>query len=313
MDILIPSILFIIGLVIIIKGGDLFVDSATWIAKTTGIPSFIIGATIVSFATTLPELLVSLFATLDGMPDMAIGNVAGSAIANIGFILALSLVISEKSVNRKDLLITGSIMLASTLVLGLSSYTGVMSKFGSIVLFGILIGYLIYNVLHLKEVDEKVENDKVGRELWIKNIALFIIGAVAVAVGSNLLVDNGSELASMIGVSERIIGVTIVAIGTSLPELVTTITALRKKDAGISIGNIFGANIINLTMVLSVCNFVSTEGLTISQSAVFVDLPMILMVGLIAIVPPMFTKKFQRWQGIVLMAMYFAYLLFFVF
>lgn len=312
MELLIPILLFVVGLAIIIKGGDLFVDSATWIAKTTGIPSFIIGATIVSFATTLPELLVSAFATLDGMHDMAIGNVVGSAIVNISFILALSLIVSAKSVNRKELFITGSIMIAATITLALSTYTGTMSRFGTYILFAILIGYIVYNILNLKEIDEKVVNDKVKKSVWAKKIGLFILGAIGVVIGSELLVDNGSEIASMLGVSERIIGVTIVAVGTSLPELVTTITALRKKDAGISIGNIFGANIIDLTLVLSVCGFISSD-LTVSKMAVFVDMPMIILVGLIAIIPPMFTKKFQRWQGFLLISIYIIYLIFFVF
>ncbi|MFV0255820.1 MAG: calcium/sodium antiporter [Erysipelotrichaceae bacterium] len=312
MELIIPILLFVIGLLVIIKGGDLFVDSATWIAKTTGIPSFIIGATIVSFATTLPELLVSVFASLSGMPDMAIGNVVGSAIVNISFILAISLVVSAKAVNRRELLITGSIMLAATIVLALSSYTGVMSTFGAIILFLILIGYIAYNIYSMKEAEEEANKVAVDKKIWARKIIIFIIGAIGVVIGSQLLVNNGSAIASMVGISERIIGLTIVAIGTSLPELVTTITALKKNDTGISVGNIFGANIINLTFVLSTCSFLSS-GLVVDPVSVFSDMPIIILVGLIAIVPPMFTKKFMRWQGFVLLIVYFSYLFIFVF
>ena len=147
-----------------------------------------------------------------------------------------------------------------------------------------------------------------GKEVTT-NLIKFVLGAVGIVVGADLLVDNGSELARIVGISERIIGVTIVAVGTSLPELVTTITAVAKKQSSLSVGNILGANILDLSLIMPLCAVVSGKPLPISQASAMADLPACLLVGIIAVVPAMISSKFSRWQGILLMAVYLAYVI----
>lgn len=312
-------VLFIVGLILIIKGGDWFVDAATWIAKVSGIPQFVIGATIVSVATTLPELLVSLIAAIDGSSGMAIGNAVGSVTANTGLILGVSIFCLPALFNRKQNAIKGIMMLAACVVLLVFSFTGTLGTLGSIILLVLFVIFTIANVIDAKKgiIEERNDDDNDEAELKNKkivgkNIVKFIAGAAGIAIGAQLLVDNGTEIALMLGVPEGIVGVTIVAVGTSLPEFVTTITAISRKESALSLGNIIGANVMDLTVILPICTLINPAGAAFDAQSSFLDLPVCLLIGVVGIIPALAMGKTKRVQGIALMALYAAYVAFLV-
>jgi cation:H+ antiporter len=302
---IINVLLLILGLGFIIKGGDWFVDSAIWMAKITKIPPFIIGATIVSLATTVPEVLVSVIATMQGSTDLALGNAIGSIIANIGLIMGISLFVAPPKSVSKDYIIKGLYMVASAFVLISLSLDGLLSKPQSIILWVLLLGFLVLNITSSKKdgtIEEEVVFDK-------KYILLFVLGAISVVIGARLLVDNGVAIARALNISEAIIGLTIVAIGTSLPELVTTITALIKKNSNLSLGNIVGANIMNILLVIPSATLVSTSGLVMRMQTVVQDIPFSILFMSIAMIPPIIFKRFFKWQGLLMLITYVVYLL----
>lgn len=326
MEIAITILLLIVGLVLIIKGGDLFVDAASWMAETSGIPKLIVGATVVSFATTLPELLVSILAAFKaraaeavtagsgaGMVDMAIGNAIGSVTANLGLILGIALVAIPTAIRRKDYALKMALMLGAAAVTVLFSLLdGGVGIIASILLLLIFIVAMADNiraaVIGVKAgTDVGAVKEKVTGKVLTGNIIKFILGAVGIVGGAQLLVNQGSALAEMCGVSDRIISVTIIAIGTSLPELVTTVTAIVKKQASLSAGNIIGANIIDLTLIMPVCALIYGGKLPASSTMAAVDIPACLIIGLLSVVPTLITKKFARWQGFAMLVTYAAY------
>ncbi|MCI9338541.1 MAG: calcium/sodium antiporter [Lachnospiraceae bacterium] len=305
--------LLLVGIVFIVKGGDLFVDAASWIAEVSGIPKLIIGATIVSLATTLPEMLVSVMAAARGSVDMAIGNAVGSVTANIGLIMAISLICMPGIIKRADYLMKAVLMLAAAFLIVISGMAGQMGTAVTIAMVIIFCFFLWENVSSalrsMKGSDSAESRRKVkGRKDIVVNLLKFVVGAVGIVWGADLLVDNGSALAAMVGVPERVIGVTIIAVGTSLPELVTTVTAIAKKQSSLSVGNILGANIIDLTLILPLSSLVSGKALPIAAASARLDLPACLLVGCIAMLPAMLFEKFQKWQGILLLTVYGVYL-----
>lgn len=331
MELMITILLFLVGIALIVKGGDLFVDAATWMAEVSGIPKVIIGATVVSLATTLPEMLVSVIAAVDGKVDMAVGNAVGSVTANIGLIMALSLVFMPGVINRKDYVPKSILMFCASLVIVAAGRTGSIGIFLSVILMIIFFLFLFENIrstknsmnrnsmaaqsdknngaaLHAAEDAAVLSKTETQKSVVLVNLVKFVAGAVGIVVGANLLVNNGSELARYIGISERIIGVTLVAVGTSLPELVTTVTAIVKKQSSLSIGNILGANIIDLTLILPVSMICAGKPLPIAASSAMLDFPACLLVGCIAVFPMIITSKFKRWQGFALLLVYAAYL-----
>lgn len=314
MNIFLVILLFAVGIVLIVKGGDYFVDAASWMAEVSGIPKLIVGATVVSFATTLPELLVSAFAAAQGKVDMSIGNAVGSVTANIGLIMAIALICMPTAIKRKDYMLKSCLMLGAALFLVVFGKSGELALIPGILLLVIFIAAMAENI-HVarigmqeeeQEVKEGVKHKPAKKKIAV-NIIKFIFGTVGIILGAQLLIDNGSELARFIGVPERIIGVTVIAIGTSLPELVTTISAIAKKQASLSVGNIIGANIIDLTLILPVSSMIFGGALPISRQVGMIDLPACLLIGCIAIIPALITKKFHRSQGIVLLLTYASY------
>lgn len=306
-------LLFLVGIVFIVKGGDLFVDAASWIAEVSGIPKLIIGATIVSLATTLPEMLVSVMAAAKKSVDMAIGNAVGSVTANIGLIMAISLICMPAVIKRADYLVKSVLMLAASgliVACGFMGETGLAISLVLIVIFFLFLWENVASALRSMKAGQNSEKRelKAGKKEIGVNILKFVVGAVGIVWGADLLVDNGSALATMVGIPERVIGVTIIAVGTSLPELITTITAIVKKQSSLSVGNILGANIIDLTLILPLSAFVSGQALPITAAAARIDLPACLLVGCIAVIPAMIFQKFQKWQGVLLLAVYAGYL-----
>ncbi len=309
MNVLITIILFTIGIILIVKGGDYFVDASSRIAEASGIPKFIVGATVVSFATTLPELIVSVIATMQGKTDLAAGNAIGSVTANLGLIMGISIVCIPSIVKRRDVLIKGVLMILSCFLLLVFSYSGILKVQYGLILMLLFLIFMAENVLSAKKAIGKPDNVTNAKNFNAgKNIFYFVIGCLGIVLGADMLVNNGSKLAALIGIPESIIGVTVIAIGTSLPELVTTITAIVKKEASLSIGNIVGANIIDLSVILPVCSIISGGRLTVGTQNIFLDLPVCLGLSLLAIIPPLIIKKFKRIQGILILACYAIYI-----
>ena len=300
-------LLFVVGLVLIIKGGDWFVDSAVFIANLTGIPKFIIGATIVSVATTLPELTVSVTGVIDGELDLAVGNAVGSVTANIGLIMGISLVCIPAVIKRSQFWLKGTLMSAAALLLWVLCKDGTLHMLPSFALFALLAVYVWDNIRDAKNDVGSDEREIVDKKDLPKQLVMFIIGIAAIVCGSKLLIEYGSELALLLGVPSAIIGVTMVAIGTSLPELITTLTAIRKRESSMSIGNIIGANIIDLALILPICSVVSDGKLTIAEQSYALDMPMCFAMTLIAVLPPLIKGKLYRWQGILILALYAVY------
>ena len=225
-------LLFLLGLALTIKGGDFFVDAASWIAEVSGIPKFLIGATIVSLATTLPELLVSLMAAVDGSIGIAVGNAVGSVTANVGLIMGISVIWLATAIHRREQAFKFIMMAAANALLFVSSLSGSLSIPGSVVLLAMFLAFMVESVIGARRAmraDTAEERPAHDRRTVLVNIVKFVLGVAGIVAGARLMVDYGTALARLLGVPESIIGATLVAIGTSLPELVTTITALVKK------------------------------------------------------------------------------------
>ena len=241
---------------------------------------------------------------------MAIGNGIGSVICNTALIMALSLVFMPISVNRKDFAPKGILLLVSIAALFIFSLGGSVSIMGAAVLLVIFVLFMLENIRSAKSQPDLEDNDKpqVTKKEMLMHIGMIAVGAVCIVIGSNLLVNNGTEIARMLGVSEAIIAVTMVALGTSLPELVTAITSIVKKQASMSVGNVVGANIIDVTLIIAICSFVYSGSLPVSTINIYLDFPVAFIAAAIAVVPPILTGKFHRYQGIALICLYIAYL-----
>ena len=307
-------LLFTAGLVLIIKGGDLFVDAATWIAEASGIPKFIIGATVVSFATTLPEMLVSVFAALEGNADIAVGNAVGSVTANTGLIMCLSLVCLNCAMTRKQFGVKAGILLATIVVLFGFTRDGQLSVFESTVILVFFAIFLAENLIagrreQENEASESNARAKIDAKTMAINIAKFVFGAAAIVLGAQLLIDNGSALARLLNVPDSIIAATMIAIGTSLPELVTTITAIRKKQSSLSVGNIIGANIMDLTLIMPLCALIQGKSMIVERQGMLLDIPACLVISAAALIPALISGKFKRWIGYLIGGLYIIYLI----
>ena len=310
MDLVLMIAIFIAGLILIVKGGGYFVDAASWIAGVSGIPKVIVGATIVSVATTMPEMIVSVMAAGQGKADMSVGNAVGSVTANLGLIMAIAILCMPGPIRRRDYFVKSILMLAAAAIIAAAGRRGAVERGLSLLLLAVFGAFLVENVRSAAATGGRGRTSRAAPEkrAVLINGVKFFMGAVGVVLGADLLVDSGSALARLAGVSERMIGVTIVAVGTSLPELVTTVAAVVKKQSALSVGNILGANIIDLTLILPLSGLLAGQAMPISAAAGRLDLPACLLVGAAAVLPPMFTRKFQRWQGAALLSLYAGYL-----
>ena len=303
-------LMFLLGLALIIKGGDFFVDAASWMAEISGIPKFIIGATIVSLCTTLPELLVSLMAAAGGSIGIAVGNAVGSVTANLGLIMGISVVCMAGAVNRRQQALKYAMMTAAIVLLLLFSLGGKLTIPGAVVLLALFVANMAESVLSAKRsmgASAPEEKPRADRRAVAVNLVKFVLGVAGIVVGARLMVDYGTKLAQLLGVPDSIIGATLVAVGTSLPELVTTVTAIVKKQSSLSIGNIVGANIIDLSLILPLCSVVSGRALPILRQNLLLDMPFCLALVLLAVIPPMVTRRFHKAQGAAMLAVYAVY------
>ena len=314
---LVPVLLFIVGLVCLIKGGDWFVDGAIGVARRFHVPEILIGATVVSIGTTLPEVLVSAAGALGGHGQIAYGNAIGSIICNTALISAITIAVSPGKTDSKSLrLPVCFFFLAAILFAGVAYTTGQFTRAIGLILLAIFIVYMVLSVLSLKKdpapsVPEEAEN---AEEMPIgKTILLLVVGAVLIAVGARLLVDNGTLIAAALGVPESVIALTFVALGTSLPELVTAITSLVKGHGSLSLGNIIGANLFNLVLVsglsITLAPFGIPEGSTIAgmNASLVLDIPVMFFVMCLLTIPALLKGRLYRAQGIILLCVYAAF------
>ena len=306
--IVLDILLLVIGFAMLVKGADWFVDGTAGVAQKYGIPQLVVGLTIVAMGTSAPEAAVSITAALKGNAGIAIGNVVGSNILNILIILGLTGLITSVAVQKSTLMIEIPAMLGITVILGVMGMLGyTVSRVEGIILWVLFIAYLAYLFWLAKNgpQDEPVEVTKSTPKLLLSAL----VGGVIVVWGSNITVDAATNLAEVIGLSERFIGLTIVALGTSLPELVTSVTAAKKGNADIAIGNIVGSNIFNILFVIG------TSALIIPvtfEPSFLIDTIIAVGAGVLLWISTIRSKKLTRPWGIVMLlayACYFVYLL----
>lgn len=311
-------LLFAVGLVLLIKGGDWFVDSATGIAKRFRVPEIIIGATVVSIGTTLPEVMVSATAALNQNGAIAYGNAIGSIICNTALISALTIAIRPAPVNRKAIVMPVIFFFVSAAIYLIAAYGfGTFDRWLGIVM---LLVFAVYMTLTIRQgfknpvaTDEHSEEDDEAQGSLLKDIIVLIVSAALIAVGADMLEGSSVSLATMAGIPTEVVGVTIVALCTSLPELVTAITALAKGHGALSLGNIIGANIFNLVLVsgvaVTISPFAVPEGSTIfgQNTSLVMEIPVMLGVMALMTLPAVFKKKLYRWQGFTLLGIYVTF------
>ncbi|WP_250149145.1 calcium/sodium antiporter [Flagellimonas sp. 389] len=305
-------LLIVLGLALLILGGNWLLKAAVALSLRLEIPKIVIGMTVVSFATSAPELIVSIKAALDGFPDLSLGNVVGSNIANLGLVLGITVLLGSIDVRKNFYTTDWPVMMAASLLfVGFVYFDGVLEQYEGIIMVVILFLFLIYLLRFQKTavIDEMPEDDV---PLPLYKIALFLgIGGTALWGGSELLIDGAVGLASTFGVSDRVIGVTIVSVGTSIPELAASIIAIIKKEKAISLGNLIGSNIFNLLAVLGITSII-TPITVIDQGLLSSDIFWMLGISFL-ILPLVFIPKGLRlgWRdGIVLVAYYATFIYF---
>lgn len=318
---LIPVLLFALGFILLIKGGDWFVDGAVGIAHRYHIPEILIGATVVSIGTTIPEVMVSSMAAAVGQSQTAYGNAIGSIICNTSLIAAITMAFGPSgSVDTKSLKTPAVFFVVAALIYVFISYTtGVFSRIVGIILLVMFVAYMAITIRQAMtgrlKIEDEEEEESEENPMW-KDILMLIVGAAVIALGANLLVDNGKKIAEALGVPESVIALTFIALGTSLPELVTAISSLIKGHASLSLGNILGANLFNLVLVSGMAITIKPFAIPSDKliggmnASLVVDIPLMIGVMALMLLPAFLTKKLRKWQGITLLVLYFSYVAF---
>ena len=314
---LLSILLFAVGLVLLIKGGDWFVDGATGIARRFHLPDIVVGATVVSIGTTLPEVMVSATGAMLGQGAMAYGNAIGSIICNTALIAAISVAVNPGPVNTKSMKMPVLFFFVSAAIYCVAAYLmGEFTRPLGVILLTIFVVYLIFTVRQGMKNPEEVEEEEEANakpRTFLQDLFWLVVGAGLIAVGADLLVEHGTIIAVGLGVPETVIALTFVALGTSLPELVTTITSLRKGHASLGIGNVIGANVFNLVLVSGVAVTLAPFEVPVGNlifghnASLVMDIPIMLIVMLLLTMPALATKKLHRWQGVVLLCIYAAF------
>ena len=311
--------LFIVGVLLLIKGGDWFVDSAVGIAKRFRVPEIIIGATVVSIGTTLPEVMVSVTAAVNNNGAIAYGNAIGSIICNTALISALTIAIRPAPVNRKAVITPVVFFFASAAIYVVAAYVfGRFDRWLGIVMLAVFAVYMVLTVRKGFKNPDTVEHEEAEEEQpkkggLVKDLILLVVSAALIAVGADMLEGSSVSLATMAGIPTEVIGVTVVALCTSLPELVTAVTALAKGHGALSLGNIIGANIFNLVLVsgaaVTISPFAIPEGSKLFgyNTSQLIEIPLMIAVMAIMTLPAVFKGKLRRWQGISLLTIYVAF------
>lgn len=318
---LMTFVYLIAGLVLLVAGAEVLVRGAAKLAAQFGIPPLIIGLTVVAFGTSAPETAVSVQAALDGSGDLAIGNVVGSNIANVLFILGLTALIAPLIVSRQLIRLDVPIMIGASLLTFALAWDGSLSKLDGAILFAGIVAYTAFLIISSRK-QKPLEDDEFSKEFgldepvkpyaWAINLGLIIVGLVLLVSGSNFLVEGAVTLARTLGISELVIGLTVVAVGTSLPELATSVLAAIKGERDIAVGNIVGSNIFNLLCVLGLASLVSPQAISVAANALAFDFPVMIAVA-VACLPIFFAGyRINRWEGLLFLAYYVAYTVYLV-
>ena len=319
---LVPVLLFALGFVFLIFGGNWFVDGSTGIAKRYHIPELLIGATVVSIGTTLPEVMVSATSAAKGIGAIAYGNAIGSIICNTALIAAITIAVKPSEVGKKELIKPVIFFFTAAAIYAAIAYiTGYFSRITGIILLLIFVIYMVTTVREALSGDKSVtesgaEDDDAPSGNLFMDLLRIVAGAALITVGANFLVDNGTIIATALGVPTSVIALTFVALGTSLPELVTAVTSLIKGHGALSLGNVIGANLFNLVLVSGVSMTINPFHIPVEKTiagmnaSLVVDTPVMLGVMLILTVPSIIRGKLSRIQGILLLAIYFGYIVF---
>lgn len=318
---LMTIVYLIAGLVLLVAGAEVLVRGAGKLAAQFGIPPLIIGLTVVAFGTSAPETAVSVQAALDGKGDLAIGNVVGSNIANVLFILGLTALIAPLVVSRQIIRLDVPIMIGASLLTWALAWDGSLSRLDGALLFAGIVAYTAFLIISSRRDKTAAADDEFAAEFGLNeapkpyagliNLGLIVVGLVLLVSGSNFLVEGAVNLARALGLSELVIGLTVVAVGTSLPELATSVMAAIKGERDIAVGNIVGSNIFNLLCVLGLASLVSPSAIPVAANALAFDFPVMIAVA-IACLPIFFNGHcINRWEGAVFIgyyALYTAYL-----
>lgn len=312
----------IAGLVLLVAGAEVLVRGAAKLAAQFGIPPLVIGLTVVAFGTSAPETAVSVQAAINGSGDLAIGNVIGSNIANVLLILGLTALVAPLIVSRQLIRLDVPIMIGASLVTYALAWDGSLSRLDGALLFAAVVAYTLFLVINSRREKAAEADDEFAKEFGLDepakpyagliNAGLVIAGLVLLVLGSNFLVEGAVELARALGLSELVIGLTVIAIGTSLPELATSILAAIRGERDIAVGNIVGSNIFNLLCVLGLASLVSPQAIAVSANALAFDFPVMIAVA-VACLPIFFAGyTINRWEGLLFIAYYIAYTLYLV-
>ena len=301
-------VLLIVGFVFLIKGADFFVDGSSAVAKRLKVPALIIGMTIVAMGTSLPETSVSVSASVLGKNDLAISNAVGSNIFNLMVVCGVCAVLCPMAVGKdtlkKDLPFS---VIAAGVLLALGTFTGTVMRWGGIILlalFAVFLYMMISSAKKARDAGELNEEDEYKiMPVW-KCLLCIVGGAAAIAVGGKMVVDSASDIARAFGMSDNLIGMTIVALGTSLPELVTSIVAARKGEVDMALGNVVGSNIFNILFVLGIAATISPIGFTMQNT---IDTAVLIAMSLLVLVLCIPKKKMLRWHGALMLAVYAGY------
>lgn len=299
--------LIVIGLVMLVSGGDILVQGASGIAKRFKLSPLVIGMTVVAFGTSAPELMVSVKAAYMGSPEIALGNVIGSNIANIAFVLALTVLIFPLAIDRNSKLIDWPVMFIASIVFYLFALDGSISRIEGSIMFIALVAFTIFIIRNSLNQSKSYEPDLEEHipNIWL-SIGKNLAGLVLLYFGSKWLVSGAIEVAENFGVEERIIGVTVIAFGTSVPELAASIMAAIKKEADISIGNLVGSNIFNILCVIGLTAII--KPIEVTDKIINPDMYWMLAIALALGVILFFWKKIQRWHGVILILSYLSYI-----
>ena len=317
---LVPVLLFLVGFALLIKGGDWFVDGSVGIARRFHLPELLIGATIVSIGTTLPEVMVSSQAALEGNAGISYGNAIGSVICNTSLIAAITIAVKPGKVNPKSFSLPAAFFFAAAISYAVIAWTlGRFQRWMGILYLCAFVLYMIVSTMQMKkhpELAEEGEEEEGGEKehSFVTELVLLVIGAAAIAVGARFLVDNGTKIAAALGVPDSVIGLTMVALGTSLPELITAITSLVKGHGSLSLGNVIGANLFNIILVSGMAITISPFAIPAEKtilggvnSSLVIDIPLMLAVMAIMCLPALIKGRLRRWQGILLLCIYAAF------
>lgn len=308
---LIPVLLFIVGLLFLIKGGDWFVDGASALARRFHLPELLIGATVVSIGTTLPEVMVSTMSALSGHGEIAYGNAIGSVICNAALIAAITIAVRPGKVDPKTLKMPVLFFFAAAAIYCVAAYGfGKFTRPMGFIMLAMFVAYIAANIHQMKNAPAEEHEEEEETMPLPRMLMLLVLGAVLIAMGANLLVDNGTLIAQALGVPESVIALTFVALGTSLPELVTAITSLIKGHNDLSLGNVVGANVFNLVLVSGVS--VALAPFTVPQSATIfgmnsslvLEIPVMIAVMVLLTAPALVKGKLSRVQGVALLVIY---------